>query len=91
MKKYIVLFLLVIILTGCGKTSDSNIISKFVKSVEKKDAYLMKGTMNIISNEDTFTYTITAAKKDTNYRVNLTNQINNHEQVILKNSEGVYV
>ncbi len=91
MKKYIILLLLGLILTGCGKSNDTNIVSKFVKNIEKRENYLMKGTMNITSNEDTFTYSITAAKKKDNYRVNLVNQINNHEQVILKNTEGVYV
>ena len=47
--------------------------------------------MNITSNEDVFSYNVTAAKDKENYRVNLINQINNHEQVILKSGEDVYV
>jgi len=48
--------------------------------------------MNIVSNEDTFTYNVEASKsKDGYYKVNLINKINNHEQVILKNDNGVYV
>ncbi len=94
MKKYFILLLGVILFTmsGCGKTSDSaNIKNNFVKNNEKKDVYLVKGTMDIISNEDTFTYNVEAARNKDMYRVNLVNTINNHEQVILKNNDGVYV
>lgn len=91
MKKYIILFLTIIMVTGCGKSSEGNIKDEFVKNNEKRASYLVKGTMDIISNEDTFSYNITAAKSKDLYRVNLTNSINNHEQVILKSSDGVYV
>jgi outer membrane lipoprotein-sorting protein len=91
MKKYLGLLFIVIALTGCSKSNDANMKDKFVKDMSKKETYLMKGTMNIISNEDTFTYSITAAKDKNLYRVNLVNQVNNHEQVILKSTDGVYV
>jgi len=91
MKKYIALFLVLILVTGCGKKDMSGIKDDFVKSIEKRSSFLVKGTMQIISNEDTFTYDVTAAKDDDNYRVTLVNQINNHEQVILKSNNEVYV
>jgi len=91
MKKYIILILTICLLTGCGKKSETNIKDDFIKSNEKRESYLVKGTMDIISNEDTFTYNITAAKSNDLYRVNLTNTINNHEQVILRSTDGVYV
>ena len=94
MKKYFILLLGVILLTisGCGKGSNSaNVIDNFVKNNDKRDSYLVKATMDIISNEDTFTYNVVAARSKDLYRVNLTNTINNHEQVILKNADGVYV
>ena len=48
--------------------------------------------MSIVSNEDTFTYKVEASKsKEGYYKVSLINQTNNHEQVILKNKDGVYV
>ena len=34
--------------------------------------------MEIVSNEDTFTYDIVAARDKENYRVDLNNTINNH-------------
>ena len=94
MKKYFILLLGVILITvsGCGKgSSTGDIKNNFIKNNEKKDSYLVKGTMDIISNEDTFTYNVVAGRSKDMYRVNLTNTINNHEQVILKNSDGVYV
>lgn len=90
MKKYIVLLLLVVFLAGCSNESKS-VKDNFVSKMEKKDVYLMKGTMSITSNEDTFAYNIVAARNKEDYRVNLVNQINDHEQVILKSGEDVYV
>lgn len=91
MKKYLVVLLGVLCLFGCGKADQSNVKDEFVKNVSKKNSYLVKGTMNIISNEDTFSYNVTVAKSNDNYRVNLVNTINNHEQVILRSNNEVYV
>lgn len=91
MKKFVVFVLLGLMLTGCGKNANSNIKDSFVSKIEKKDSYLMKGTMSISSNEDVFSYNVVAAKNKEDYRVNLVNQINNHEQVILKSGDDVYV
>lgn len=91
MKKIVGLLFLILLLAGCGKSNVNNVKDNFVKTIGKKETYQIKGTMEIINNEDKFTYNITAAKSNKMYRVNLVNQINNHEQVILKNEEGVYV
>lgn len=91
MKKYLVVLLGALCLFGCGKADQSNVKDEFVKDISKKNSYLVKGTMNIISNEDTFSYNVTVAKSNDNYRVNLVNTINNHEQVILRSNNEVYV
>lgn len=92
MKKYIVLFItLILFVSGCGKGDSNNIKEDFIKNIEKRSSFLIKGTMSIISNEDNFSYNVVAAKENDYYRVNLVNTINNHEQVILKSEEGVYV
>ncbi len=91
MKKYCILLLLFLGLVGCAKKDKTDVISSFIKENEKQTSYLIKGTMNIISNEDIFTYEVIAAKSKDFYRVDLTNTINNHEQVLLRNEEGVYV
>ena len=90
MKKIIVLFCMFLILCGCSK--DKNIAKKFVKRIDKVNSYKLVGNMDIISNEDTFSYKVEASKSnDGYYKVSLTNKTNNHKQIILKNKDGVYV
>ena len=92
MKKLLVVLSLFLLLCGCGKSSSENVLDKFVNKLENVKSYNLKGIMSIISNEDTFTYDVDASKsKDGYYKVSLINKINNHEQVILKNKDGVYV
>ena len=89
------LFLLILgllVLSGCGKVSEKNIIKEFSKNVNKSDSYYIEGTLDIVNNEDVYTYDVKVsyAKKD-NYKVELVNTVNNHEQIILRNKDGVYV
>ena len=63
MKKYIVLFItLILFVSGCGKGDSNNIKEDFIKNIEKRSSFLIKGTMSIISNEDNFSYNVVAAK-----------------------------
>ncbi len=91
MKKYIILPIMLLLITGCTLKQETTTKENFIKTYGKKDTYLVKGTMEINSNEDTFTYDITAAREKTNYRVDLKNNINNHEQIILRSNDEVYV
>ena len=93
MKKLAVLAIgLMLFITGCGKESEEDLVAKFEKSVTNSKSYTLKGNMEILSNEETFTYSLEANYlEDDNYKVTLVNQTNNHEQIILKNSDGVYV
>lgn len=92
MKKLLIIISMFLFLCGCGKTSEENIVKKFQQKIEKNDAYILKGNMSILSNEDTFNYSVEASKsKDGYYKVSLVNKTNDHQQVILKNSDGVYV
>ncbi len=92
MKKIFCLFLALFLLSGCGKTTEKNISNEFIKKVNKTNTYYLKGTMEIINNDDTFKYNIDVRYDNgKKIRVNLVNKINEHEQVILKNSDGVYV
>ena len=92
MKKLLIIISMFLFLCGCGKSSEDNIIKKFQQKIDKTDSYILKGNMSIISNEDTFNYNVEASKsKDGYYKVSLINNTNDHDQVILKNSEGVYV
>ncbi|MBE6154903.1 MAG: outer membrane lipoprotein carrier protein LolA [Firmicutes bacterium] len=83
---------LLLVLTGCGKKTPEDLVSKFEKNVKGAKSYVVKGNMEILSNEETYTYSLEANYlKDNYYKVTLVNQTNNHEQIILKNKDGVYV
>ena len=76
---------------GCGK-SDSNILDKLMDELEKANSYYIVGNMEIINNEDTYTYEVEVSyQKGDYYKIDLINTLNNHEQVILRNDDGVYV
>ena len=95
MKKYFKLLLFsvfVILITGCGIKRADDVIGDFEKKLEKIDSYYAEGVMQIINNEDTYDYEVKVSyKKDDYYKIELVNTLNNHEQVILRNDEGVYV
>ncbi len=94
MKKYVLALMLLcsVFLVGCGKTTESDVVKDISKNVNKSNGYYLEGEMQIINNEDTYTYDVEVSyQKDDKYRVSLTNTSNNHEQIILKNSEGTYV
>lgn len=93
MKKIAILSLVfMLVLTGCGKKKPEDLVGKFEKSISNAKSYVLKGNMEILSNEETFTYSLEAEHlKDNFYKVTLVNQTNNHEQIILKNKDGVYV
>lgn len=91
-KKIIFLTLSMIIMSGCGKNSSENMIKKLTKKIEQTESYHLEGILEIISNENTYSYDVDVAyKKDNNFKVSLRNKTNNHEQIILRNKEGVYV
>ena len=81
-----------ILLVGCGKYGEKDIIKDFSKKIESGSGYYLNGELEIINNEDSYLYDVEVAyQKEDNFRVSLKNKTNNHEQIILKNTEGVYV
>lgn len=95
MKKKL-LFLIMIIgvfaISGCGKNSESDVIKDLTKKINDSKAYYVDGTLEIVNNEDVYTYNVNVSYKEKdNYKVSLVNIVNNHEQIILRNSDGVYV
>lgn len=94
MKKYLILtaLLSIILLCGCGKYDESDAMKDFSKLVSETDNYNLKGSLEILSNEEIFKYKVDVAYRQGDYyKVNLINTSNDHEQIILKNDEGVYV
>lgn len=81
-----------ICLTGCGKETKDSVFSKIEKKLNNTSGYKLNAQMELINNEDTYKYDVSISyKKKDYYRVSLRNKTNNHEQIILKNTDGVYV
>lgn len=90
MKKIIIVVLIsCFLLTGCGKYDKDSIINDLEKKI--KSGYKLSGTLNVINNDENYDYDIDVYNKNDNYKVVLTNRSNDHTQIILKNSDGIYV
>lgn len=91
MKKYLII-LLCFLLVGCGKKSEKEVLKNIKKLADSLTSYTIEGELNMYNGDDTYTYNVVVNyKKDDSYRVSLINKINNHEQIILRNTTGVYV
>ena len=83
---------LMLLLVGCGSFNKDDIVKNFEKSVNSSEGYYLNGELEIINNEETYIYDVEVSyKAEDLFRVSLMNKTNNHEQIILKNAEGVYV
>ena len=93
LKKIIGLTLAILLLvTGCGEKSGEDVVKSVSDKVSEASSYNLKGNMEIYADEETFTYSIEVDfLKDNFYKVKMVNQTNNHEQIILRNSDAVYV
>ena len=93
MKKRILVFLVLTIffVTGCFTKKDDSLKS-IIKKYDNLKAYSLTGDLEIINNDDTYNYDVKVIyqKKD-KFFVSLKNRDNSHEQIILKNEDGVYV
>lgn len=91
MKKILLCFLC-LLLMGCAKESTKDLVGDFKNSVEKSKAYKLEGKMELRSDEEVFNYTLEVNfLKDNYYKVRMVNTTNDHEQIILRNDEGLYV
>lgn len=92
MKKIVVLLCFGLLLCGCGKEKKEDVVKDFQNMVNNTKSYKISGNMEISNDEETFTYSLESYYlKDEFYKVVLVNQTNNHEQIILKNKEDIYV
>jgi outer membrane lipoprotein-sorting protein len=79
-------------LVGCGKYDDKDVVKDLSRKIDNSKGYYLEGEMEITNNDDIFKYNVNVSYESKNlYRVSLKNQANNHEQIILKNNDGVYV
>ena len=91
MKKFLFI-LLCILLVGCGKSKEKDIINSIKKTNKNLESYIIQGELNMYNGENKYTYDVDVKyKKDDMYRVSLINKVNSHEQIILRNDDGVYV
>lgn len=94
MKKYFLVLLMVCccFITGCFGNNKDDTLKEIKKKYDNLKAYQLTGNLEIVNNDDTYNYDVKVVyqKKD-KYYVSLKNHSNNHEQIILKNEDGVYV
>jgi len=88
----ILLFIGMLFVVGCGKKGEEQIIKDLTKHINGMEKYQIKGILSITNNDDIYTYDVNVSyEKENKFRVSLINKSNSHEQIILKNSTGVYV
>ena len=87
-----VVFLTVFLITGCMKYGEEDVLKDLSKKINSSKGYYLTGQMEIINNEESYKYDVEVSySKEDNFKVSLKNQTNNHEQIILRNTDGVYV
>ncbi len=94
MKKFVWLGLIcfLFMLTGCGKYDEKEVIKDLTKCIENTKGYYLEAQMEIINNEDIYKYDVKVSYQENDlFRVSLKNKANNHEQILLRNKDGVYV
>ncbi len=91
-KIFLSLIIVCLILTGCGKHNEKEVLKNFQDKVNNANSYYLSGEMELVNNEDVYNYNIQVSyKKDDYYKIELVNAVNDHKQVILRNDEGVYI
>ena len=85
------IFCLILLTSGCTKYNEKSIVKDINKKLNNLNSYHIEGRMEIYNGEDVYKYDVKSSYEDNNYRVSLTNKANDHEQIILRNSDGVYV
>ena len=94
MKKIFVLLMIlgIFFLTGCGKNNGDSAFKDLNNKINKLNSYTLNGTLEIKNNNNVNTYNVKVNfMKNDKFKVTLVNTSNNHEQVILRNDDGVFV
>ena len=91
-KIFIIMLFGCLFLTGCGNNNIDNVVDNLTKKVNDLKSYSIEGNLEIVNNDDVFNYRVKVDHQASDYyKVSLLNVKNNHEQIILKNDDGVYV
>lgn len=97
MKKKIIAILGIVVLAIalCFALKPKSFEKQFTKVMENMDSYILKGDMEITKGEDIKTYALEVGYQkndaDDYFKVSLLDKELNQEQIILRNSEGVFV
>jgi len=87
-----IIFFMMIFLTGCGKDTSEDIFKDLTDKINKLTSYSLNGTLDVKNKNNSYSYLVNVSYKEKDkFRVSLTNKSNNHEQVILRNDDGVFV
>ena len=88
----LLLIILCLTLTGCKKMNEKDVLKEIQKDFDKSKGYELSGDLSVHNHEEVYQYRVKVSYlKDHYYKVELTNTANNHNQIILKNDDGVYV
>lgn len=91
-KFFLILVFVGLFCVGCVKNNTSDVLKDLTKKINDLKSYQLSGQLEVVNNDDVFNYDVDVSFKDKDYyRVSLRNLANNHEQIILKNDDGVYV
>lgn len=93
MKKIFLIGLLssLLLVTGCSNYNEKTIKKDLNKNMNSMKGYHVNGNLEIYNGDNIYKYNVEISNYKDKYRVSLLNKTNNHEQIILKNEDGVYV
>ena len=92
MKKIFLLFIMVLLVSGCSKVNKESVVKNFTKKVNTADSYFLSGDLELRNNDEIYNYAVEVSyEKKSFYKVSLKNKSNNATQIILKNEDGVYI
>ncbi|CAH0347192.1 outer membrane lipoprotein carrier protein LolA [Bacillus sp. CECT 9360] len=95
MKKLLTLFagiMLILALSACGQKTQDDVVSDLNDKVEEMKGYKANAKMTLKMGTDPQVYDVEIWHKDPEfYRVNLKNSQKDQSQMILRNTDGVYV
>ena len=92
MKKiFLILLLGLFVFTGCSKYNESSIKNDLNKNINNIKGYHLVGKLDVYNGDNTYRYKVESSYYKDKYRVSLINRKNNHEQIIIKNDDAVYV
>ena len=77
-KLFLCLIATCLFLTGCNSRNEKEVLNEFKSIVDNTKSYYLEGDMELVNNEDVYSYSIAVSYKEGDfYRIELKNKINN--------------